>query len=152
MRERLSQRAYARHRGVSHEAVRKAVNAGRIPMHEGRIDPAEADAAWERNSDPAKRRATSESLRTNAAYAHARAERERCRAEIARLDLARRRGLLMERAEVERLAFTRGRRVRDQLLALPAQLAAVIAGTEDPATVERVLEDAIDRALETLAE
>jgi hypothetical protein len=55
----LSVRAYARHRGVSHVAVMKAVRAGRIPQEtDGTIDPARADAAWEAQTDPAKRPAT----------------------------------------------------------------------------------------------
>jgi hypothetical protein len=55
----LSVRAYARHRGVSHVAVMKAVRAGRIPQEaDGTIDPAKADAAWEAQTDPAKRPAT----------------------------------------------------------------------------------------------
>lgn len=41
---------YARARGVSHEAVRKAAKAGRITLIDGRIDPAVADIQWERNT------------------------------------------------------------------------------------------------------
>ncbi len=40
---RLTLRAYARHRGVSHTAVRKAIASGRIIAVDGTIDPAEAD-------------------------------------------------------------------------------------------------------------
>lgn len=51
----LSIRAYARHRGVSHVAVHKALKAGRISAEpDGTIDPDKADAAWERASDPAR--------------------------------------------------------------------------------------------------
>ena len=40
-------------RGVSHVAVLKATKAGRIPLEpDGTIDPAKADAAWERSTDP----------------------------------------------------------------------------------------------------
>ncbi|MBF0424614.1 MAG: hypothetical protein HQL66_02170 [Magnetococcales bacterium] len=53
----MSIRAYARQRGVSEGAVRKAIKAGRIPAEsDGTIDPAKADAAWERNTDPAQQR------------------------------------------------------------------------------------------------
>lgn len=46
-------RAYARHRGVSHTAVQKAIHAGRIPVEtDGSIDPAKADAAWDVNTTP----------------------------------------------------------------------------------------------------
>ncbi|MDA8092337.1 MAG: hypothetical protein M0T84_00225 [Betaproteobacteria bacterium] len=41
---------YARRRGVSHEAVRKAVKAGRITLIDGKIDPDVADIQWERNT------------------------------------------------------------------------------------------------------
>ena len=53
----LSIRAYARHRGVSHVAVQKAIKAGRIaPEADGTIDPAKADAAWARTTDPGRQR------------------------------------------------------------------------------------------------
>ena len=48
----LSIRAYARHRGVSDAAVRKAISAGRItPEADGTVDPDRADAEWARNTE-----------------------------------------------------------------------------------------------------
>ncbi|HYD30137.1 MAG TPA: phage terminase large subunit family protein [Azospirillaceae bacterium] len=53
----LSICAYARHRGVSHVAVQKAIKAGRIATEpDGTIDPDKADAAWVSRSDPSQRR------------------------------------------------------------------------------------------------
>lgn len=53
----MSIRAYARQRGVTDGAVRKAIKAGRIPVEpDGTIDPNKADAAWEHNTDPAMQR------------------------------------------------------------------------------------------------
>ncbi|MBS1941695.1 MAG: elements of external origin [Bacteroidetes bacterium] len=47
----LSIRAYARHRGVSHVAVKKAIDTGRIrPLPDGTIDPQAADAQWAQNT------------------------------------------------------------------------------------------------------
>jgi hypothetical protein len=52
----LSIRAYARHRGVSHVAVKKAIDTGRItPLPAGTIDPVAADAQWAANTTPARR-------------------------------------------------------------------------------------------------
>lgn len=49
----LSRRAYARHRGVSESAVRKAIAEGRISLEpDGTIDAARADAAWRAASNP----------------------------------------------------------------------------------------------------
>nr|CUV48071.1 protein of unknown function [Ralstonia solanacearum] len=48
----ISIRGYARHRGVSDAAVRKAIAAGRItPEAGGTIDSDRADAEWARNTE-----------------------------------------------------------------------------------------------------
>jgi hypothetical protein len=48
----LSIRGYARHRGVSHTAVQKAIASGRItPEPDGTIEPARADAEWSANTN-----------------------------------------------------------------------------------------------------
>lgn len=52
----LSIRAYARHRGVSHVAVKKAIDTGRItPLPDGTIDPVAADAQWAAHTAPIRR-------------------------------------------------------------------------------------------------
>lgn len=57
MSERLSIRAYSRHRGVSDTAVRKAIQSGRITLcSDGLIDPQVADAQWSVNTDAAQQR------------------------------------------------------------------------------------------------
>src|SRR4029450_2483472 len=51
----LSARAYARHRGVSHTAVQKALRAGRIvALPDGTIDPTVGDAAWNAAAEAAR--------------------------------------------------------------------------------------------------
>ena len=57
----LSIRAYARHRGVSHVAVKKAIDTGRItPLPDGTIDPMAADAQWAANTTPTRRSVAAE--------------------------------------------------------------------------------------------
>ena len=52
----LSIRAYARHRGVSHVAVKKAIDTGRISqLPDGTVDPVVADAQWAANTTPTRR-------------------------------------------------------------------------------------------------
>ena len=49
----MSQRQYAKHRGVRLSTVQKALKSGRIgKTSNGKIDPARADADWERNTAP----------------------------------------------------------------------------------------------------
>ena len=53
----MSVSAYAKHRGVSRQAVYKAIKAGRIAQNDdGSIDAGKADRDWSTNSDPAKKR------------------------------------------------------------------------------------------------
>ncbi len=55
----LSIRAYARHRGVSHVAVKKAIDTGRISqLPDGTIDAMAADAQWAANTTPTRRSGT----------------------------------------------------------------------------------------------
>jgi hypothetical protein len=69
----LSIRAYARHRGVSHVAVKKAIDTGRItPLPDGTIDPVAADAQWAANTTPTRRSMAAEPREASQAPAAAR--------------------------------------------------------------------------------
>ncbi len=60
---RMGLREYSRHRGVTTPAVLKAIRNGRIERGEdGKIDQEEADAAWNRNTDPSQTRGESEGV------------------------------------------------------------------------------------------
>ena len=53
----ISRREYARLRGVSESAVRKAIQTGRISVEaDGTIDPVRADRQWDERTDPARQR------------------------------------------------------------------------------------------------
>ena len=66
----LSRRAYARHRGVTENAVRAAIAAGRIALEpDGTIDPAKADKDWAAKTDPAKQRGIRAATEPQAAIA-----------------------------------------------------------------------------------
>lgn len=71
----VSRRKYAEMRGVSHTAVSKAIASGRItPEADGTIDPAKADAQWDRQTDPSKQRGpNAQRLATQTAAGTARA-------------------------------------------------------------------------------
>ncbi|MCL6417921.1 elements of external origin, partial [Aestuariirhabdus sp. Z084] len=56
----VSLRAYAKHRGVSDTAVRKAIKSGRIQAEsDGTIDIDKVDKQWDRNTDRAQQRKSS---------------------------------------------------------------------------------------------
>src|SRR5262245_54323827 len=102
----VSQRSYARHRGVSVQAVnaQTATHGGPIPVHGKRklIDPAEADALW-----PV--RSTEAAIVTGSQLAQARGAALIVDVQTKRLALAQRRGVLIspDRAVLKTFAFAR---------------------------------------------
>ena len=174
----ISLREYARRRGISHVAVQRAVNSGRISTVDGKIDPAEADREWRENTDQSKPRnritgrpshtrppgeppvpmdfgAPDEAAGGNGTatgYAKARAARELYQAQLAKLELDRQRGVLIRADEVRVGAFNMARKARDQLIALPERVAAILAATQDPAEVQRILEEEIERICQEIAD
>lgn len=176
----LTFRQYAAHRGVSPEAVSKAVKAGRITVKVDRagkrwIDPARADKEWTTNSDPAKqaggkaqqRRPTKAGPALDGAsnaepvdpdrprpplYSDSRAIREAYQARLAKLEWETRSGMMVPKDQVKIQAFRCARAARDALLGIPERLAAELAGVTDPNVIHAKLTAELTRALEALAD
>jgi len=170
-RKLVSQREYARRRGVSHVAVQRAVKAGRISTVNGKINPARADCEWRENTDRSKprnkitgkpkharaQREPSEPMDlddahephggngTATGYAKARAARELYQAQLVKIELDRQRGTLVRADQVRVAAFNSARNARDQLIALPNRVAAVLAATDDADEVRRILDEEIEK-------
>ena len=167
----ISQREYARRRGISHTAVQRAVKSGRISTVGGKIHPARADREWSENTDHSKPRnritgrpkhgrpqgeppepmdfgeaGGAHDGKGNATrYAKARAARELWQAQLVKLELDRQRGTLVRADKVRIAAFNAARGARDQLIALPDRVAAILAATQDADEVRRILEEEIER-------
>ncbi|MDX9741980.1 MAG: hypothetical protein RBT81_12525 [Gammaproteobacteria bacterium] len=178
MPELISQREYARRRGINHVSVHRAIKAGRITTIKGKIDPSLADRQWQENTDQSKPRnsvtgkpnqsrptgSPSEPMAigsdddgiigqsTANSYARARAARELYQAQLSKLELDRKRGTLVRADEVRLGAFNMARKARDQLIALPERLAAVLAAIDDPIDVQYILEEEIERICQEVAD
>ncbi len=144
----MTQAAYSRHRGVSRSAVAKAVADGRIVLIDGRIDPTIADAQWKTNtrarSDVRSQGKEGQSDATNGeSYGTARARRELAEASLAEIQLAEKRGELVNRAGVEMAIETGFRLLRDSVMAAPDRMAL---DTTTLATVRSGLRAAFDDA------
>jgi phage terminase Nu1 subunit (DNA packaging protein) len=164
----LSLRAYARRRGVSAEAVSKAVAAGRlrdaVVVVDGQPkigDPELADREWEGNTRPradkAAPAARSEGdadipdyLESRALREAAAARREAALADEAELDLAKRRGELIDAEDARGERIEAYSLVKARLLAVPSQVAQRLPhlATE----VEPVIDELIREALQELSE
>jgi hypothetical protein len=146
-----SLRAFARRLGHDESAVRKAVRSGRLAKSVGRdargkpviVDVALATKEWAENASKV----------TNGNGSLAEAQRlvalERQRALEIRNQQAL--GKLIPAAQAARDAFEAARVIRDNVLAVPARLAAELAAEPDPAKVHRRLEEELRRALEASA-
>ena len=144
----LSIRAYAKRRGVSHTAVQKAIQAGRISaaMVDGKIDAEKADRLWVENTDTARSKVNPES------YATARAVRETYRARLAKLEYEEKTGELVSLEAVEKDAFATGAAIKTALMAVPARVAELVAAEDDPNKCRRLIAAEIRQALEALGE
>lgn len=77
----------------------------------------------------------------------ARSFRERELAAQARITRMQSEGMLVERAEVERAAFTEARVLRDTLMGLPTKIAPLLAPVSDPFELERMLRESLRQVL-----
>ena len=171
----ISMRAYAQQRGVSHEAVRKAIASGRIhPEPDGSIDPIKADAQWDRHTrtaqpttpkvattrpsasaaPPASSPQTSDDTR-GVDYHKARAVRETYAARLAKLEFEERSEKLISKADTDTLFFTLARQLRDRIQQIPRKVApeivALVVASPDVRGVTDILDAAIREALEDLS-
>jgi hypothetical protein len=135
----LSLRAFARTRGVTHQAVRKAIARGRlVPLPDGTIDPAAAEHTWPRGAPSERHDVPHAGPATSApgafdplALDRARAAKTTIEAQRARLELERRRGALISRDRATLKCFAYTRVIRDSWLNWPARIGPLVAAAFD---------------------
>lgn len=157
----MSFRQYARRRGVSPEAVSKAVETGRITVNpDGKIDPKKADRDWEANTDPSRNpaRVKASNSETEAApaaglppYSQSRAIREAYEARLSKLDFEVKSGKLINADEVLVVAFNASRMARDKIMGLPDRVSSILAGISDGQEIHRLLSAEIRLICEELS-
>lgn len=153
---------YAKQRGVTKQAVSKALRDGRISYTEdenGRkmIDPSTADQEWNDNTHVPRSAPKEPSISTDKppkvgpSYADSRRIREAYQAQLAKLDFEERRGKLVSSDQVKTEAFKIGRAVREAILNVPDRIAAELAGETDQHKVHTRLREELEKALEELS-
>jgi len=170
----VSLREFARQHGVSPTAISRAVRSKRLPSTGGKIDLAIAGPIWDRIKDPAragrklKRRgagprsvptlpesATKKDPSAGNGQEHsfddAKTQREYVRLEREQIQLARLRGSLVDRAEVQSEFIALIMRSKVKLLRLGHKLAPKVALESDQGVCQSLISDGIREALEDLA-
>ena len=161
----VSQRAYARLRGVALSAVQKAIKTKRITLNaDGTLDPEKANQEWERNTFAGKTLhqatqaksptptaptpprggagLTSQPEVTNdpvAAYLRARAVNETFKAKTAQLEYEERAGKLIQATKAGEYAANWSAIVGDALSAYPDRVAPLVAAAKTEAEIHRIL-------------
>ena len=163
----VSQRAYARLRGVTLRAVQKAIATKRISLGaDGTIDPATANVGWERNTfagrtlheaggqpqaapptprPPPQRGGSGMSGQPEvsndpvAAYLRARAVSETFKAKTAQLEYEERAGKLIQATKAGEYAAQWSAIVGDALSAYPDRVAPLVAAAKTEAEIHRIL-------------
>lgn len=176
----LSIRAYARHRGVSHTAVQKAIDSGRISVIPGKngrvkIDPEVADIQWAKNTRPDQQERgslkdfektqndllnMSEGAPLNAGakevqtsgLSREKSETEIIRRQMMELQLAKTRGELVNIADVERALASKILSANESLNSLVDRIAPILAAETDVNEVDKVLRFEIRRAMSLIAQ
>ena len=141
----ISIRAYARHRGVTDTAVRKAIQTGRItPEADGTIDPEQADRDWARNTESPRAGTQQRAPRVKApdlsgggegassgqggtSLLQARTVNEVVKAQTNKVRLARLKGELVDRSQAVAHVFKLARAERDAWLNWPARISSQMA-------------------------
>lgn len=171
-RPTVSLKAYAAHRGVSVQAVKKAIKKERLkrsvvrtPAGHFKVRSIEAaDMEWSANTDPSLQRGVAAVLAgsdpqtasdadpeaaagdSDESYAQSRAKRERYEAKISQLKYEQQAGKLVSREEFEAIAVRVASDVKSKLLGVPSKAKQRIP-TLKPAEIA-ILEDLIREALE----
>jgi len=152
-------REYARHRGVGHSTVQKAIATGRIStLANGTIDSEVADREWRENTEPrptkgsTKRRQDDDDTFGAAQYSKARAVREHYQARLSKLEYEEKIGSLVSKDEVKIATFNAHRSMRDAMLNLPDRLAAMLAAETDAAKCYEILATEIRKGLGDFAD
>lgn len=172
---RMGIREYARHRGVTQQAVQKAIATGRVAIEADAdgaqfIDSDAADASWEQLTDKAMQRGRArdddeaeddddESIpgatvdpNNPKGYASSHARREFFKAGLVELEYRTKAGELVSADDVKRETFRLFRLTREAVLGLPDRLAPELVGIKDVAAIYARLTEELTRALESIAD
>ena len=166
----VSMSEYARMRGCSEGAVRRAVRDRRITLTDGKVDPVAADVQWARNtrvragSQPtndanlqlpgatASSQTPAPTADSTGDYWASRARREQAEAELAELKLQETLGALVRRDDVRAALSRRVATFRDGLMQIPSRLASQLAAETSEAAVHALLETELRAAVAHLVD
>ncbi|MFI3241207.1 MAG: hypothetical protein R3Y43_01410 [Alphaproteobacteria bacterium] len=136
----VSIRSYAEHRGVSHSAIQKAIETGRIKtLSDGSIDTIQADKDWEENTNFAKSRS---SFKPNA-FADAQILKMKAEATLAQIKVKKEVGAVVPIDDVVIFLRVLTSDLSSYFLSLGRNIAPKMVGEKDIGKITRTIDDEI---------
>lgn len=140
----VSIRAYAKHRGVVHGAVQKAIESGRItPLPDGSIDIAQADQQWEQNTNANKARNTPKAT----GYMDAQILKMKAEATLAQMKVKKALGALVPLDELIVFMRVLTNDLSTHFLSLGRNVAPKVIDEKDIIKITRIIDDEIKRLI-----
>jgi hypothetical protein len=168
MSDLISKSAYARRIGSTPAYVAKLCKEGKIPTHDNKIDPLEADAALHKSRNPKFASNVVTTIPTappppelvegddgrdySALYLKSRALHEEEKARLAKLKADELAGAVLSADQVRLDFFDLAKTVANAILAVPDRLANELAATTEPERVHQALSAELRRCLEDMQE
>lgn len=148
----MMKRDYAKHRGCSAPYISKLIRQGRLTppaldIDSGMINVAEADRMLGDAVEADEPAAQTPRPSRSGNLTEARTRDIEAKAELAEMEVARRRGELLRRDAVATAAQSLFERVVAEVLGVPAAVSLDLASLTDPAAIEDNLTAALKRAL-----
>lgn len=165
----LTRTEYAKSKSWSRQYVGKLVQQGRLILTEdGLVDVDASEQFLAMTSEPGRRSTNGQTVPVaptaqpslspgiahpvvHSGYQQAKARLALAQAELTETNLRKANGALVEVDIVDQAAFAAGRMIRDQVLALPAQLAPEVSAISDTWQIERIIASALRRVLDDAA-
>jgi hypothetical protein len=153
----ISQSEWARRQGFSRQYVNKLIKEGKIKPIDGMIDEGVANSILTRQRDP------NQPIRRNGGGTyeerndiHDLLVKTKLKNEIERGKILEARaktelGQLVSVEEVKKVAFARGRIIRDGMLNIPDRISALLATINDASQIHEILTKEIREVLEELS-
>jgi hypothetical protein len=153
----ISQTEWARRQGFSKQYVGKLIGQGKIKLVDGMIDEKSANKVLQNQRDPNLpiRRNGSNSYESQSDM-HDLLVKTKLKNEIERGKLLEAKvktkiGQLVSLEDVKKVAFARGRIIRDSMLNIPDRISSLLATENDASKIHEILTKEIREALEELS-
>lgn len=157
---KMSVSDYAKHRGVTHHAVQKAISSGRIQgAKTGKsknakvmVDKEAADATWDKNKSLPNQGNGQPQSSDGAVYSKARAAREAFNAKLAEIEYREKSGQVVDTDKAKILFFNIAKTVQQNILNIPDRISAIVAAENNPKVVHDIISHELRVALQGLAD